>query len=427
MLQRAPETDLDRIVGRLTGSRFHWYSVTVLNFFRKRSKTIRRLALNLAIIIVACLIALTALEMASRWILPLWPDPISDYDPELGFSHVPGATGWWVSIINPLEFRTRVSINAHGLREREITLEKPDGYARVLVLGDSVTNALEVPLEATYVKQLESRLRHAAYQVEVINGGHYGYGTDQELVFYELRGRAFQPDLVILAFYPGNDLLDNASAHTLGAKPFFEFDDDGSLALRNFPVPPPEVIRILPDPVSWFKSVLHKHSRLYQFAVYQSRQHLGSITRALRDSEEEAGAGTPQPRVYNETPDRQLEQSWDLTQSIILRLKDEVEKDGAVLAIAIMPDRRQFLLAEWEAPVNATIWNERLIGFCSVQALDCLDLYPVFLEQLIQEDPVPLFYQFDIHPTTAGHRVIGGALYDFLIDSGLSERLMPME
>ena len=67
--------------------------------------------------------------------------------------------------------KTIDAINALGLRDRQdLQAEKPPGTRRVLFLGDSVTFGLEVDLEETLVKQVESMLDRA----ECINMGVSG-------------------------------------------------------------------------------------------------------------------------------------------------------------------------------------------------------------------------------------------------------------
>src|SRR5262249_47909045 len=50
--------------------------------------------------------------------------------------------------------------------------------------------------------------------IEVINVGRNGTSTIRELDLYEQIGRRFQPDLVILAYYLGNDLAEVVEEHT---------------------------------------------------------------------------------------------------------------------------------------------------------------------------------------------------------------------
>src|SRR5690606_7774124 len=74
--------------------------------------------------------------------------------------------------------------------------------------------------------------------VEVINLSIDAFGTDRELLLYAILGWQFQPDMVLLSVYPGNDVQDNQidlEARRYGYRmdrPFFTLDDDG-LTLHN--------------------------------------------------------------------------------------------------------------------------------------------------------------------------------------------------
>ena len=53
---------------------------------------------------------------------------------------------------------------------------------------------------------LEDRLNQTAVagqRFEVIPAGVSGWGTDQQLLWFRKYGVAYQPDLVVLAFFPG--------------------------------------------------------------------------------------------------------------------------------------------------------------------------------------------------------------------------------
>ena len=44
---------------------------------------------------------------------------------------------------------------------------------------------------------------------EIINTGVVGWGNDQEYLFLIDEGLRYEPDIVLLAFYTGNDMTDN--------------------------------------------------------------------------------------------------------------------------------------------------------------------------------------------------------------------------
>ena len=97
-------------------------------------------------------------------------------------------------------FGCDVSINSHGLRDREFPIEKTPGVTRILALGDSITFGNELRVEETWSKRLEAKLTERGVQAEILNLGVGGYDTAQEIAFLEETGLAFRPDYVVLAF-----------------------------------------------------------------------------------------------------------------------------------------------------------------------------------------------------------------------------------
>lgn len=108
------------------------------------------------------------------------------------------------------EFETQITYNSAGLRDYEYTLEKPEGSFRIAVLGDSFTEAREVPLASSYPKLLEKRLNASLsrQKYEVINFGAVRYGTDQYLIRLKEQALTYKPDLILVGIYE-NDFVDN--------------------------------------------------------------------------------------------------------------------------------------------------------------------------------------------------------------------------
>ena len=139
-----------------------------------------------------------------------------------------GAAGWQLQ-----EGRAFIRLNRWGYRGADWTLIKPGGTLRIAVLGDSFIEAQQVAEQDTACQVIQheltrilSRIARGRYRglkrIEVMNFGVDGYGTAQE--FYTLVEDVWQfsPDIVVLAFFPGNDVRNN-SAVLEGDKcrPFF--------------------------------------------------------------------------------------------------------------------------------------------------------------------------------------------------------------
>jgi len=90
--------------------------------------------------------------------------------------------------------RKRGGVNSMGLLGPEITRDKPDGTARILVLGDSV--AMD---QDGFVTMVRERLGvwHGK-RAEVINAAVFGYTTFQERRLFERDLVGLRPDLVLL-------------------------------------------------------------------------------------------------------------------------------------------------------------------------------------------------------------------------------------
>jgi hypothetical protein len=114
--------------------------------------------------------------------------------PGLGYELIP------LSEVNQDD--TWYRINEFGLRDREGSGKNPKKGIRIAAIGDSYTFGLGVPLEDTWVKQLERVLaaRTIGCPVEVLNFGINGFDTEQEIILLERKVMGFKPDLIVWAY-----------------------------------------------------------------------------------------------------------------------------------------------------------------------------------------------------------------------------------
>jgi tetratricopeptide (TPR) repeat protein len=96
--------------------------------------------------------------------------------------------------------------NAHGQRDVDREIRKPDGTRRIILLGDSVVMGVGLPdIDSTISRQLEQL--YSSGKTEVLNFGVDGYNTLAEVELLRTKGVAFDPDLVVLLFVH-NDFND---------------------------------------------------------------------------------------------------------------------------------------------------------------------------------------------------------------------------
>jgi hypothetical protein len=125
--------------------------------------------------------------------------------------------------VDEAEGEVALRVNALGFRGPEWPRPKPAGGLRVAVLGDSMTAAVATDAERTFVGRLEAGLEADARRpVEVANFGVASASTGSELVTWRGVVAELRPDLVLLAFFTGNDLADNSRRLTRAARPYFD-------------------------------------------------------------------------------------------------------------------------------------------------------------------------------------------------------------
>jgi lysophospholipase L1-like esterase len=342
-----------------------------------------------------------------------------EVDSEFGWAHRPHAAGWlWHCRGREFEWRVFSRINAQGLRDVEHAYAKPAGTTRILLLGDSVTEAVQVPLEQTFARHLEAGLRARGATVEVVNAGVVGYGTDSELLFFRGEAYRYDPDLVLLVFNLQNDVLENSPA-LYGAlhaatraqlwnwKPFFRLDADG----RLLPIPAHGV-------PAGFRSRLPDALERNLYVLRASRRLL-----ALDDAPPAVAPkmifelnSVPLPAVWSD--------AWTLTEALIRELRAEVERRGMRLQVAVMPAKEHVAREEWDRyavliPALAQgAWDlegppRRIESFLTREGIPHLSLLPA-LRAHHQATGSTGFFVSDVHLAEDGHQVVAEELVAFL-------------
>jgi hypothetical protein len=326
--------------------------------------------------IVLCLICI---EFIIRF-LGLAPDVFLQTDPKTGVWHIPNTTGTYFRKDIP---KTPVKINAHGLRDHEYPLSKPEHTYRIAVLGDSFTEAIHVPLEFTYQQQVEERLnalKTGAEQIEVINFGVGGFSTAQEYLVFKYHVLPYQPDMVVLAFMLGNDIFENSPILNGRAYlPYFTLSSDGNLQ------------QIPPQPVPLYMQ-LGRYMKLIPFLYYRVIDGNSSLERWLRGIRrmETETSGIPLPyHVYAPQWNATWNEAWKITQQILFQLHTEVTTKGMQFLLIAIPEhvqvnpvfRTEVLSTypamrnqkwEWEKP------NRLLRDFCKSAIIPFFDLSEEF-------------------------------------------------
>ena len=308
------------------------------------------------------------------------PPPKGMFRPSLSLMSepTPGFTG----TLSSLGFDVPVRINEFGLRGGA-----PGGGPYWLAVGDSFTMALQVREEDTFEVGL-GPLIHA----EVLNGGVNTYATWQSTQRYREVADKVDVDGVILVYFLGNDLLDNARQVGGLGKPL------PAEALHPRPTKRPD----------W--SILDRDSFLYAYVqVALRRRELRADPKAAQVLRDQFAIHTPAGRAV-------LDKLLIVSALALTQIRDEAESRGDRLVVAVAPavhtvDPAMLDLLTAELAVGEVDVDAPRLGLLAVTArlgIATCDLTPP-LAAAVADGRKP-YLRFDGHWSSAGHAVVAETL-----------------
>jgi hypothetical protein len=318
------------------------------------------------------------------------------------------------------EYNVLYQINSYGLRDHEISTEKPPNTFRILMLGDSYTFGLGVNLEDTFSKKLVALLNQAggSLHYEVVNGGCSSYSPILEYLFLLHRGLDLHPDLVLLNY----DFSDVQDDHKYGE--VAEFDSKG-VPTQVHPV---DVQWYLKDPNFKYHSgfFLLDYSQLYQFIMTRLHPMSGQKEGNLYFEKAQYIAGNIE--YDRDIATRENAGDWkpyfDQSAKYLKLISDLLRSKGIPFGISGYPYGHLISDKEWaigrklrgfEDKIYSTRLFDYLSEFSRAENIPFLNMTPDFQSS----GQFPLFYPLDGHFTPAGHGVAALSWKKFLDDKKL--------
>src|SRR4051812_10752854 len=290
---------------------------------------------NLAVALVSVAVALVLGEMALRVVGFSYPN-FWRPDPVVGTVLAPGMEGWQRD-----EGSAYVKVSAQGLRDREHSVAKPAGTYRIAVLGDSYAEAMQVDLERAFWALLPKKLEACGFgggkKVETINFGVSGYGTGHELLTLQERVWPYSPDMVLLAFFPGNDVRNNSKALEGEKRPYFSLKD-GKLMLDAAFRDDPEFKekQRIAEHRAWLQEArLYQLMRRVKAGNVAQHFHNAPVAAALAAGQKLTEPGLDE-QVFLEPKDEKWRDAWDVTDRLVLATNEETKSHGARFVLAIL-------------------------------------------------------------------------------------------
>jgi len=278
--------------------------------------------------------------------------------PVLGWVHIPNKSGRSVTS----EFSVTWQINSHGFIGHEYSFKKPNDIFRIAVIGDSVTEAFQVPAVDSYTQLLERKLNTSIVEnkngYEVLNFGTTTYGTVKEFFVFENMVMNYTPDLVILALFIGNDIEDNVS----------EVIDP------NAQFTPYQKIK------NSIKVFVRNHFTVVQFIREKKRKNtILAYFKNRGDTKQESEM--PLQPLYAYEYSSYINKGLERTKEYIQRFKKEADEKNIRLLIALLPAKEQ-VHEELRAPDTEQLDYEKpnnlLRTFLIEQEIKYVDLLPFF-------------------------------------------------
>ena len=286
------------------------------------------------------------------------------------------------------------STNNFGFIDKDFELPKPKGRTRVLAIGDSFVHGT-VPYPANVLTQVEDHV-HAkcpGEDFEILNLGVSGAGVfEYDELLHHLKTQ-FEPDLVLLHFYVGNDGPDvYHNKDTFPRSFFWAFDSavlrflwNSWIVLRGADV---VSLGATPGPQTKYTKGAQKTDLNYDFR--DDRPPLKGPTifgdawaRIVRDE---------MLHFYTAHGDEnQIQKSWKRVFTTLAKIKTSLDESHIPLALVIYPSELQIdaekkafgekVIAEKQKnPVlppedfDFFLPNKTLAAFCEAKGIPCFDV-----------------------------------------------------
>ncbi len=191
------------------------------------------------LVVASILLTLIGLELGCRlwrshYLLWHWPNLVTQEHENLS------RFIWGRFVRDPLlgwapkpDFRSPdLNYNEQGTRIMPALAADVTGSSVLLTTGDSYAEGGEVADDESWPAYLQPLVRH-----RTVNAGVGGYGLDQMVLRAEQQAATLYPAAIVLSFI-ADDLWRTEMRRLWGSeKPYFTAADDGTLVLRNVPVP----------------------------------------------------------------------------------------------------------------------------------------------------------------------------------------------
>ncbi|WCL51247.1 SGNH/GDSL hydrolase family protein [Leptospira sp. GIMC2001] len=305
------------------------------------------------------------------------------YDPVLGYKYLPSLKmrvahegGGYLIKTNQEGFRCNIEVTTQKQKRK-----------RILVFGDSYTAGDGVSNGKRYSDVLEQNLQ----DVEVLNFGLSGSGTDQQFLIFQQYSMKIEHDAIVIGLQVENIQRntvknrmwsDRDGQPLLVPKPWFEMSAQGDLKLMGVPVPAP------------YKADSKNVSKEGHFAIL--RNLVNMLGSDFKNIVQKLTRYQPLPD-YNSAHNS----SWQLMKSILTQWIADAK---VPVIIAVIPVYQYVQSSARYSNIRKRFDEfSKSSGATVFHVIDELWKYPIDIRKTFR-------FQNDSHLTPLAHKVIGEAL-----------------
>ncbi|WP_434221676.1 alginate O-acetyltransferase AlgX-related protein [Limnospira platensis CENA597] len=195
------------------------------------------------------------------------------YDPDMGFKIRGHANG----------------NNKFGFNDRDYPLQPDPDIFRMLIISDSFNWA--GGQQGNYTALLENQFRehYGQHQVDVINAGYPGTHTAEQLALLKKYGLQYNPHLVVLGFFVGNDFVDADPyrKRIIVNDLYIDIDPRKELIIFGYPIIPKSRLLLFIQQ----KYKIFREARKFQQSYQLPQNQLVATTEAIALEEPEKSPG----------------------------------------------------------------------------------------------------------------------------------------
>jgi len=289
----------------------------------------------------------------------------------------------------------------------------------ILILGDSFFSRGSGQRDIQ--SELYDRLRGSG--VWIVNPSRGGIGPYQYLELLIEATHRFHPDIVLLSYYVGNDLMDVGCS------------DDVNARVRKIIAAPPPSLLARSFLVQHLDSIGREYALRHPHFDWASLEGAGipkedvARARAFEVNPYVLMLGAARPGYFRDVLLFESEcarRAWANTQRVLDEILRQSASAGAFVVPVIHPHTLQVstfhheLYRRWKISVDPAMLEGRrpqdaLLRYFKDHGLDALDLLPVFRAATTG----PLYFDHDEHLAPAGERLAAQEIARFLREHGL--------